>query len=428
MTIEKNTTFCQAIEAVESSHQHLFITGKAGTGKSTLLEYFTQNTQKNLVVLAPTGVAALNVGGQTVHRFFNFYIDVTVEKIQDKVIKPRSKKIYQQIDMIIIDEISMLRADLLDCIDAFLRLYGPKPGVAFGGVKMVFVGDLYQLPPVVSRNEQELFQSIYRSPYFFSAKVFDDMDIQIITLDKIYRQNDTQFVELLNKIRNNILNFQDLATINQRVAQPLPQGAFSMTLTTTNKSADAINEENLEQIKRPLKESQALIQGDFTREYFPTQEMLQYKVGAQIMMLNNDPIDRWVNGSVGVIESIQPDKEGIEAVWVRLESEEHLVKILPYKWQIFKYVLKDNKIDTESAGSFTQYPFRLAWAVTIHKSQGKTFDHVEIDLGNGTFASGQAYVAFSRCTTFEGISLKKPLKKHHVRVDPRIRLALRETV
>ena len=422
MKIDLNPQFKQAISLMDKSNKNLFITGKAGTGKSTLLDYYCNNSRKKPVVLAPTGVAALNVKGQTIHRFFNFYIDVTSEKILKKSTKPRNPKIYKKLQTIIIDEASMLRADLLDCIDVFLRMYGPHTTKAFGGVQMVFVGDLYQLPPVVSKEERDIFRSYYASPYFFSAKALESAPLEVVELETVYRQKDERFVGLLNKIRNNSVEPEDIEELNRRYlpnTENLQEEAFAISLTTTNAKADEINESHLNALNSTLYCSEAEVHGDFGKEYYPTAINLQFKVGSQIMLLNNDQMDRWVNGSIGIIEAVEHD-DGEDYLLVRLHDNDELVTVSPYLWEVFKFSLEGGAIISKPVGSFTQYPFRLAWAVTIHKSQGKTFDRVVIDIGRGTFASGQTYVALSRCTTFEGIQLKVPIKKQHIRTDPRI--------
>lgn len=421
MKIELNPQFTYAIEQLEKTNQHLFITGKAGAGKSTLLEYYRQHSSKDPVILAPTGVAALNVAGQTIHSFFNFYIDVTVEKIQNKEITPNSKQLYKKIKMLIIDEISMVRADMLDCIDAFLRLYGPVTGVPFGGVQMVFVGDLHQLPPVVTQQERYIFSTHYESPFFFSAHVFKEIRFSCIELTSIYRQNDLQFITLLNQIRNNSVTFNDLKLLNQRFTQIGPShNDYYIHLTTTNQRADEINQQHLDQLSGQWYESKAIVSGNFTKEYFPTHDKLQYKMGAQIMLINNDPNKRWVNGSIGILRDIV-EKNDKKFMLVSLQDSKTIVAVPAFKWEVFRFTLADNKIISEPAGTFTQFPIRLAWAVTIHKSQGKTFNKVVIDLGRGTFVPGQLYVALSRCTTFEGIILKQPIQRRHINTDPRIR-------
>lgn len=429
--LDQNDAFKRAIDLMQNTQTPLFITGKAGTGKSTLLDHFILNTAKKCVVLAPTGVAALNVKGQTIHRFFNFYIDVTPEKIKKKEIKPRNAKLIKALETIIIDEISMVRADILDCIDTLLRMYGRDSSQPFGGVQMIFVGDLYQLPPVVNRDENEIFETHYDSPYFFSARVMKDLVFDIVELEKVYRQKDLEFVELLNRVRNNGTTEEDIAVLNTRVIMsggPLPhvpgggdrKSDLTITLTSTNAGAATVNETTLAGLPGRTYESLAEISGDFTKEYYPTETNLKFKMGSQIMMLNNDSKKRWVNGSIGVVTDYTRDEEGADVVRIRLNGERDTVDVVPYLWEVFKSKLVDGQIVSDAVGTFSQLPFRLAWAVTIHKSQGKTFDHVIVDIGRGTFATGQLYVALSRCTSFEGLHLKTPIKASHIRVDYRI--------
>ena len=423
MKLDLNSQFKRALQLMEKSQQHLFITGKAGTGKSTLLNYFCNKAKKRVIVLAPTGVAALNVKGQTIHRFFNFYIDVTPEKIRKKKTRPNDPNLYKKLNTIIIDEVSMLRADLLDCIDTFLHIYGPNTLQPFGGVQMVFVGDLYQLPPVVKNNERNIFHTHYATPYFFSAKALDSAMLEVVELETVYRQKDEQFVGLLNKIRNNSVEDTDIEELNQRYlpGPHIPEKeVFTINLTTTNKKADEINVTHLNALNGKLHCSEAEMYGDFGKEYYPTAIELQYKMGAQIMLLNNDRKKRWVNGSIGIIERVDRNDEGKEYLCMRLHDSNKLVPVYPFMWEVYKFSVEDGVIDSKPVGSFTQYPFRLAWAVTIHKSQGKTFDRVVIDIGRGTFASGQVYVALSRCTSFEGLRLKVPIKKQHIRTDRHI--------
>ncbi len=422
--IEINPEFARAVDLMDNTDKSLFITGKAGTGKSTLLDHFCNHTKKKPVVLAPTGVAALNVKGQTIHSFFNFYVDVTPEKIQNKKTKPKNVKLYSKLKTIIIDEISMVRADLLDCIDLFLRMYGPESKRPFGGVQMIFVGDLYQLPPVVSGEEKGIFEGHYSTPYFFSAHIMNHLKLEIIELEKVYRQKDEEFVSLLNRIRNNSVQMSDINNLNSRFGKDIKpkEGEFYINLTTTNKKADEINDYHLNTLKGEMYNSEAEVDGQFSKEYFPTSTDLQFKIGAQIMLLNNDQQRRWVNGSIGVIESVKTDRNGNEYINVRLHDSDRLVSVEPFEWEVYRFAF-DNKqmqITSEPVGTFTQYPFRLAWAITIHKSQGKTFERVIIDIGSGTFVAGQMYVALSRCTSFEGIVLKTPIKAHNIHTDVRI--------
>ncbi len=413
--------FNKAFELFEKGYGHLFVTGKAGCGKSTWLEYCCKNSSKNVVVLAPTGVAALNVGGQTVHRFFGFPINITPEKITSFEFTPRAKRIYKRLETIIIDEVSMLRADILDCIDAFLRLYGPTPDNAFGGVQMVFVGDLYQLPPVVTKQEEAVFYRRYAAPYFFCAEAFKKIALEAVEFKKIYRQTDRKFIELLNRIRANQVTDDDIELLNGRLNN-FAEGKkeFFISLTTVNRLADEINSKKMEDLEGQLYRSTAVVDGDFGSDYFPTSENLEFKIGAQIMFLNNDSKNRWVNGSIAHIEDIKFRDDKVRYVKARLHENMRLVDVFPYTWEIYKYQLEGNELQADVVGAFTQYPFRPAWAVTIHKSQGKTFDKVQIDVGRGTFATGQLYVALSRCTSFEGIGLSKPIGRQHVFIDSRI--------
>jgi ATP-dependent DNA helicase PIF1 len=419
--IELSSQFVQAFEAIEQTRKHIFLTGKAGTGKSTLLSYFRTQTKKQVVVLAPTGVAALNVHGQTIHSFCKFKPDITLEKVKRIVAVTDPDNIYARIDTIVIDEISMVRADLLDCVDTFLRINTGNPTEPFGGIQMIFIGDLYQLPPVVSSSEKEIFKTYYPSPYFFSAHVFGLITLEFIELEKIYRQKDQSFIALLNAIRNNSVTEEQIETINERFEPEFePSGeAFFIYLTTTNAFAAQINERELDKLAEKLFVYESVQRGNFDERSYPTDRELLLKVGAQVMMLNNDSEGRWVNGTIGKITSIKKDPEaGMDVLLVLLPdgTEE---AVYPHTWELFSFSFdKDKKqLVSETTGTFTQYPLRLAWAVTIHKSQGKTFDRVILDIGRGTFSHGQLYVALSRVTSFSGLILKKPIAKKHVWMD-----------
>ncbi len=411
--------FLDAYNLMEHSSDCLFITGSAGTGKSTLLNYFREQTKKNVVVLAPTGIAALNVGGQTIHSFFKFPLGVVTSK---NIPKPRQRELYQAIDTIVIDEISMVRADIIDGIDYFMRQNGRDKKKPFGGVQMIFMGDLFQLPPVVSSNdEQSLLQSFYQTPYFFSGAVFEKVFLRIIRLTKIFRQSNTDFIELLQAIRTNHATPFHLEQLNARVQphfKPTEQD-FYITLTTRNDIANATNAERLASLNALSKSFTGSIEGNFDRKLLPADEHLTLKVGAQVMFVKNDPYKRWVNGTIGKVREILPN-----AVKVEVE-EDGLRKIRTAErvdWEILKYNFdpQSKHIFSEPAGVFTQFPLRLAWAVTIHKSQGKTFDKVIIDLGQGAFAHGQLYVALSRGRSLDGIVLKSPVRPRDVIVDKRI--------
>ncbi len=416
--IELNGQFKKALDLMENTNHHLFVTGKAGTGKSTLLTYFRENTEKKIVVLAPTGVAAVNIKGQTVHSFFGFKPNITLSKV--KKVSALYGKIYKKIDAIVIDEISMVRADLLDCVDKFLRLNGKKKNLPFGGVQMIFIGDLYQLPPIISRDEKEIFKEHYKSGYFFSSFVFEDFEMDFIELEKIYRQKDKKFISTLNNIRNNSVTNQDLAEINKRFDLDFEpkEDDFYVYLTTTNDLSRKINEEHLKKVEGEEYYFKGKMKGRFDEKHFPTDIDLTIKEGAQVMLLNNDSRGRWINGSIGKIVGVGEGDDEDEVIFVELEDGE-VVEVGTYNWTIFKYVYNDktNALETEESGSFKQYPLKLAWSLTIHKSQGKTFDKAIIDVGRGTFAFGQMYVALSRCVSLKGLILKKPIEKRHIFID-----------
>ncbi len=419
-SIELNAELRSVLSLMEGSRINIFITGKAGTGKSTLLTYFKSITSKRIAVLAPTGVAALNVMGQTVHSFCRFKPGITPETVEKLRGVPFSTiNMYRSLDMIVIDEISMVRADLLDCLDRFMRLNGNNPQAPFGGVQMVFVGDLYQLPPVVPEDEGDIFNGPYKSPYFFDSAAFNALDVRFVELKGHYRQSDPEFIRLLNAIRDNTASEKDLEELNSKVEQShviLRAPYMYITLTTTNSIADGINSKHLDMMPSKLYSYNASVTGKFSKNAYPADEVLYLKEGAQVMMLNNDPKKRWVNGSLGAVTSIERDR-----IWVEL-SDGKRVSVEPCTWETSKlsYDSANRRLVSTSTGSFVQYPLMLAWAVTIHKSQGKTFDHVVIDIGSGTFAPGQLYVALSRCTRLEGITLKRKLRMEYIITDRRV--------
>ncbi|MGM0653465.1 MAG: exonuclease domain-containing protein [Bacillota bacterium] len=411
--IEINPQFAKALDLMENSSKHLFITGRAGTGKSTLLDYYRSITEKELVVLAPTGVAAVNIAGQTIHSFFGFRPDITVEKAV-KAAKKSKLSIYKNLDAIIIDEISMVRADLLDCIDQFLRIKGREPGLPFGGIQMIFIGDLYQIPPVVTGHDRLIFAGHYESEFFFDARVYGQLEIEYVELEKIYRQSDQEFINILNRIRNKTAAEEDLARLNGRVIKKdalLPEDIIY--LTTTNDLAYQKNETELEKLPGEPYVFYAEISGDIEQKSYPAEEELFLKTEAQVMLLNNDPAGRWINGSIGTVIDLLDDY-----IEVRLSSGK-VVEVEPVKWHVYRFYWnrEAQSVASDSLGSFEQYPVKLAWAITIHKSQGKTFDSVAIDLGRGAFAAGQLYVALSRCRSLDGIYLKRKIKETDIRVD-----------
>ncbi|MEK7644534.1 MAG: AAA family ATPase [Patescibacteria group bacterium] len=432
--IEINAEFKNALDLMENTRSHFFITGRAGTGKSTLLQYFREHTAKKIAVLAPTGVAALNVNGETVHSFFGFMPETTLDSVKKLKDGDGRGRLYKELDAIIIDEVSMVRADLLDCADKFLRLNGKKTGEPFGGIQMIFIGDLYQLPPVVTNDQRAMFKDYYESPYFFSANVFknqqtnllndDKFSFQILELEKIYRQKDEKFINILNCVRNNRADNGHLKELNKRVDKLFKPKLddFWICLTSTNDQASKINKDRLKLVKGKSRTYQANLSGETRDQTFPTDRELTIKKGAQIMMVNNSSGGLWVNGSIGQIEGIEPDPDsGIDLVMVRL-LDGTVVPVSPYRWDVLRWTYDFNRknIQSESVGSFIQYPFRLAWAITIHKSQGKTFDQVVIDVGPRTFASGQMYVALSRCRSLEGLVLKQEIGQSHILTDWRV--------
>jgi ATP-dependent exoDNAse (exonuclease V) alpha subunit len=429
--IELNREFLHALSTMGKTDRHVFVTGRAGTGKSTLLQYFRDTTNKNIAVLAPTGVAAVNIRGQTIHSFFNFKPDVTPERA--KRIRPRGKEMYGKLDAVVIDEISMVRADLLDCVDVFLRRFGRKKTRPFGGIQMIFIGDLYQLPPVVTSREKELFRDCYESPFFFDSRVFREhvwpeffpgsSCMEFIELQKVYRQKDDRFLRLLNAIRNNTATDEDMAKINRRLNPDFRDrpADFYVYLTTTNDLAGRINQKKLDELRGRLYHYKGSLKGEFDMKALPTSHEICFKKGAQVMLLNNDSLGRWINGSIGKIADIKKESGSPDTVLIELRDGE-VVDITPYRWEMFefRYDRDEQRIVSESTGSFTQYPMKLAWAVTVHKSQGMTFEKVIIDIGRGTFSHGQLYVALSRCTTLKGIVLKKPVRKQNILMDRRV--------
>jgi len=413
-----NKEFKEAYTAMNETDDHLFLTGRAGTGKSTLLTYFRKHTKKKHVVLAPTGVAALNVKGQTIHSFFGFHPAITPDLVRKAF--PNSLPLFRAIETIIIDEISMVRADLLDCIDRALRLNRDRPKEPFGGVQMIFIGDLYQLPPVVTREESYRFESEYPSPYFFSSYVMQTITPKILELKKVHRQKEKSFIALLDKLRTNTLDASDVDAWNERhdpYFDPRDEPGY-IHLTTTNKMAQARNDYELKQLDGKEWTLQANSMGELPDRRMPSEACIRVKEGAQIMFTLNDPERRWVNGTLGKITRIKTKGlSKLPVLDVELEDGT-LVSVQQHKWEVFEYEhSKTGDIDESIIGSYTQYPITLAWAVTIHKGQGKTFDHVLVDIGWGAFAHGQLYVALSRCTTFKGLVLLKPFRTKDVILD-----------
>jgi hypothetical protein len=436
-TDTSNKNFQLALEFVQYTNRSFFLTGKAGTGKTTFLKYIKQHAHKNMAVVAPTGVAAINAGGVTIHSFFQLpftpyiptskgFVEVgenitTKQQLLSKVklAKPRIELI-QQLEVLIIDEISMVRADVLDAIDIVLKHYRNQHTKPFGGLQVIFIGDMFQLPPVAPQQDWQILSKYYTSPYFFDSYVVKEMEPAYIELDKIYRQADSHFINLLNKVRNNVLDedaHELLKNIYNPKFEPTQNNGF-ITLTTHNSRADAINSESLQAINEPSFFYEATVEGEFSEKMYPIDYRLEFKEGAQVMFIKNDldKAKRFFNGKIGSIKTISNTE-----IWVQCSDDEPLIKVEKYRWENITYELnsKKNLIEEDVIGTFTQYPLRLAWAITIHKSQGLTFDKAIIDAGKA-FAPGQVYVALSRCRTLEGIVLLSNITSSSLHADQHI--------
>ena len=421
MSFQSNPQLELAFDYVRNTHKNIFLTGKAGTGKTTFLHKIKEETPKRMVVVAPTGVAAINAGGMTIHSFFQLPFGPFLPgSVQDPSRQRRFSgekiRLLQSLDLLVIDEISMVRADVLDGIDDVLRRYRDryKP---FGGVQLLMIGDLHQLPPVVKDEEWYLLREHYQTMYFFGSKALRDTHPVSIELKHIYRQSDTTFIDLLNKVRNNQLDESVLNALNSRYIadfQPTPEEPY-ITLSAHNASAQAINAEKLASLTQALQTFKAAVQGDFPSFSFPADEVFECKNGAQVMFVKNDlnRDKRYYNGKIGKITGF---REG--TIYVRCPGEAEDIEVLPAEWTNVKYSLNEQtkEVTEEILGTFTQYPLKLAWAITIHKSQGLTFERAIIDA-QAAFAHGQVYVALSRCKSFEGIVLRSRIAHSSVKTD-----------
>ena len=404
-----------AAEAILAGAPAVLVTGGAGTGKTTFLHWLLRNMKKRMAVVAPTGIAALNAGGMTIHKFFRFKPNATVDDLA------RENDVARQLDVLIVDEVSMVRADLLDLMDAALRKWRRKPMVPFGGVQMVFVGDLLQLPPVVTEDEADAFYQLYPSPWFFSAKVMASSDVQPFLLTKIYRQTDEHFATILNRIRMNDDHREAVAELNRRCFRDVTSMAADLTLTATNAVAERINAVELAKLPASSERAYhavvegalATTEGRSKAARFPAPETLTLRVGAQVVVVRNT--EDAVNGSLGVVTSL-----GADVIEIRLNDTGATSRIKQETWEQVRYSVAGASIVTETTGSFTQFPLVLGWAITIHRSQGLTLDSVLVDLGKGAFAPGQAYVALSRCRSIERLRLARPLSMRDVMADPAI--------
>lgn len=408
------TTEYEAILKAFDEGNNLFITGKAGTGKSKLVEYLRSQTEKNVAVVAPTGLAALQVNGSTIHSLFKFPARLLTPESTAHIRADRS--MFRQLDVLIIDEASMLRADVFDAIDRVLRKYGKHPKLPFGGLQIVLVGDLFQLPPVVTSEEAEAFHMFYEVPCFFGASAWRNGEFVVFELTQVFRQTDLRFIETLNAIRTGSVQPEQLAHLNLRsVAARLDDSG--VLLAPTNKLVYEINMAKLAQLPGREQVYLATTQGEFgfKEGSLPAESELRLKKGAQVMLVKNG--EMWVNGSLGTVESM-----GSESVSIRLHTTGTVVEVIPETWNSVEYSIdaESGRLQERIKGSYVQLPIRLAWAVTIHKSQGMTFSSVYIDFSKAPFAHGQTYVALSRCQSLEGISLSRPVYPTDVIVDPRI--------
>lgn len=421
-----NAQFQDAFSLVQYTHQSIFLTGKAGTGKSTFLRYICKNTRKKYVVLAPTGIAAINAGGSTIHSFFKMPfrpilpddpdLSTKCNRIYDLLkYNKTQRKLLKEVELIIIDEISMVRADMIDFMDRVLRVFSGNMRLPFGGKQLLLVGDIYQLEPVVTADIREILARFYPSPYFFSARAFHEISLVSIELCKTYRQHDASFINILDKIRCNQAGSEELAQLNSRYRKTSTiEDDFSITLATRRDQVDAINEWHLDTLSGKTQTYKGNISGDFPDNTLPTPVNLELKEGAQVMFIKNDPEHRWVNGTLGIISDLSDEGH----IRVTLEDgDEHIIE--PAVWENIKYTYNEKKerIEEKVLGTYKQYPIRLAWAITVHKSQGLTFNRVVIDFTGGAFAGGQTYVALSRCTSLEGITLTRPITPRDIFVN-----------
>lgn len=431
---KNNTEFNFAVDLVQNGSKLVYLTGKAGTGKTTFLKYLKTISPKKTVVLAPTGVAALNAGGQTIHSFFkippslylpdDFRLRTRAEPLDEDRstiydnfrYKKGHKNLILGMELLIIDEVSMVRCDLLDVVDRLLRVFREREHEPFGGVQVVLIGDAFQLPPIAANDHWNLLKDYYETPFFFSSRVLKQNQIYYIELKKIYRQKDQKFIDLLNNIRINQVTNEDMELLNSRFIPALVKNDNNnyVVIATHNHIVDSTNKRKLEELDTPIISYMAEITGNFPDSMMPTEKVLNIKVGAQVMFIRNDPDKHYFNGKIGRVKLATKEK-------IVVESEGKDIDVNPYIWQNIKYVWNtgERRIDENIEGEFSQFPLKLAWSVTVHKCQGLTFDNVIADIGQ-SFSPGQVYVALSRCTSLDGLVLKSRINRSAIRTDPNV--------
>ncbi|MCB0480620.1 MAG: AAA family ATPase [Flavobacteriales bacterium] len=435
----ENLEFNEAVDFVHNTNSSLYLTGKAGSGKTTFLKYIKKTTKKNAVIVAPTGIAAINAGGQTIHSFFQIpfspfiqgdpRLDTKTKDAQNYYqtfqYRKKKRKVIQELELLIIDEVSMVRCDIIDVIDRILRIEKRQRDFPFGGVQVLFIGDAFQLPPIINDNQWNILCEFYDGPFFFNSWVFDGYAPSYIELKKIYRQKEQGFIDLLNRVRTNEVTDNDISMLNGRLITPPSDDKEFITLATHNIQVNQTNARELEKLQGDIHEFEATISGDFPSNNFPAEHFLRLKEGAQIMFLKNDYAThkRYYNGKIGVVQSFTDDGivvscSGEDPILVEKAAWEHI---------IYEYDREEKKITEKVKGTFTQYPLRLAWSVTVHKSQGLSFPKLIADV-QGAFVAGQVYVALSRCTTFSGLILKSPIHRNCITSNPMvIEFAKKET-